>query len=223
MFNDFPCQVRKLWCDYGEAKSAVASPFSSSTTSAESREGDDFEADATASTVSSSSALPGSSAIDLAAGQGPARALRAFVDAVDLTDARQAAVLQNLVSVLAAAKPNLSAVLKVLTGGLAWRKGGEGGCTGTLVCLNCQCTAVHDTMFSIYLGFSRSCKHRCVYVYHFQDEVGQGELVTTLIQLAEALVVADAGGSLSLSPTAGDVALAEKCLTVAQTCLVGAT
>lgn len=31
------------------------------------------------------------------AGRGPARALRAFVEAVDLADARQAAVLQNLV------------------------------------------------------------------------------------------------------------------------------
>lgn len=53
--------------------------------------------------------------------------------------------------------------------------------------------------------------------------MGQGELVTTLIQLAEALVVPDASGSLSLSPAADDVALAEKCLTVAQACLTGAT
>lgn len=56
--------------------------------------------------------------------------------------------------------------------------------------------------------------------------MGQGELVTTLIQLAEALVVAGAngaGGSLSLSPTAVDVALAEKCLTMVQTCLTGTT
>lgn len=57
-----------------------------------------------------------------------------------------------------------------------------------------------------------------------QDEVGQGELVTTLMQLAGALVVVGASGgvgSLSLSPTAVDVALAEKCLTMVQTCLTG--
>lgn len=87
-------QVRKLWCDYSEAKGGIESPFSSSTTSAESREGDDYDAGASAFPPSLSSSSAGS----IAAGQGPARALRAFVDAVDLTDARQAAVLQNLVS-----------------------------------------------------------------------------------------------------------------------------
>lgn len=74
--------------------------------------------------------------------------------------------------------------------------------------------------FLIRLGMfvqSRVCVSR------LQDEVGQGELVTTVIQLAETLVVADESRSLSLSTTAGDVALAEKCLTVAQTCLAGAT
>lgn len=91
-------QVRKLWCDYSEAKGAIASPFSSSTTSAESREGDDFDADVTP--IPSSVPIHSSGSLHVAAGQGPARALRAFVDAVDLTDARQAAVLQNLVSVL---------------------------------------------------------------------------------------------------------------------------
>ncbi|CAN0137047.1 unnamed protein product, partial [Ectocarpus sp. 12 AP-2014] len=140
-------KVRKLWCDYTEAKSGIESPYSGSTTSAESREGDDYDAGASAFPPSLSSA--GS----IAAGQGPARALRAFVDAVDLTDARQAAVLQNL------------------------------------------------------------------------DDVGQGELVSTLIELARGLVGADdaLGGPIPLSVTAGDVALAEKSLTVAQTCLAGTT
>lgn len=85
-------QVRKLWLDYSEAKGDVASPFGSSTTSAESREGDEYDADAR---PISSSGVPTSSSVQ--AGQGPARALRAFVEAVDLADARQAAVLQNLV------------------------------------------------------------------------------------------------------------------------------
>lgn len=89
-----PSQVRKLWCDYSEAKGAIDSSHCSSTTSAESREGEDYDADATVI----SSSVHRSSAI--VAGQGPARALRAFVDAVDLADARQAAVLQNLVSAL---------------------------------------------------------------------------------------------------------------------------
>lgn len=59
----------------------------------------------------------------------------------------------------------------------------------------------------------------------FQDEVGQGELVTTLIELAQVSLGADphARGSLSLSPTAGDFALAEKSLTVVQTCLTRTT
>lgn len=87
-----PTQVRKLWFDYNEAKAAIDSPFGSSTTSAGSHEGDGFDADTTASPPNP---IPSSSSI--AAGQGPVRALRAFVDAVDLADARQTAVLQNLV------------------------------------------------------------------------------------------------------------------------------
>lgn len=51
-----------------------------------------------------------------------------------------------------------------------------------------------------------------------QDEGGQGELVATLLELAEALVGADARGG-ALCPTAADVDLAEKALTVVQTCL----
>lgn len=78
------------------------------------------------------------------------------------------------------------------------------------------------SVFCFLVRFYCSLKLLCV-SSRLQDDVGQGELVTTLIQLAEALVVAEARGSLSLSPTAGDVALAEKCLTVAQTCLTGAT
>lgn len=89
-----PFQVRKLWCDYSEAKGTIDSPQGcSSTTSAESREGEDHDA-ADATAISSDVYSSGT----IAAGQGPARALRAFVDAVDLADARQAAVLQTLVS-----------------------------------------------------------------------------------------------------------------------------
>lgn len=72
-------QVRKLWGEYSEAWGA------------ESREAGG----------AASSDTAGSSGINLdlvAAGQGPGRALRAFVDAVDLGDAKQAGVLQNLVS-----------------------------------------------------------------------------------------------------------------------------
>lgn len=53
-----------------------------------------------------------------------------------------------------------------------------------------------------------------------QDESGQGELVATLLELAESLVGADAR-SAALSLLAVDVALAEKALTVVQTCLDG--
>lgn len=91
---NLPFQVRKLWGDYSEAKVAIDSPHCSSTTSAESREGEEYDA---ADAVAIASAVHSSSS-GIAAGQGPARALLAFVDAVDLADARQAAVLQNLVS-----------------------------------------------------------------------------------------------------------------------------
>lgn len=53
-----------------------------------------------------------------------------------------------------------------------------------------------------------------------QDESGQGELVATLLELAESLVGADAR-SASLSLAVDDVALAEKALMVVQTCLDG--
>lgn len=59
---------------------------------------------------------------------------------------------------------------------------------------------------------------------HIQDDLAQGELVATLVELAESSVGANAqGGSLSLSPTASGVALAEKSLTIVQTCLAATT
>lgn len=75
-------QVRKLWVEYSEAGGG------------ESRD---------PGTVAGTDGTGSNSLISLdllAAGQGPGRALRAFVDAVDLGDARQASVLQSLVSFL---------------------------------------------------------------------------------------------------------------------------
>lgn len=87
-------QVRKLWGDYSEARGAIAN----------SRSHEDFDHEPSTehgeahdgSTVTNSGAHIVSST---AAGRGSGRALRAFVEAVDLGDAKQAAVLQNLVSV----------------------------------------------------------------------------------------------------------------------------
>ncbi|CAM9940539.1 unnamed protein product, partial [Sphacelaria rigidula] len=98
-----------------------------------------------------SSDTAGSSGINLdlvAAGQGPGRALRAFVDAVDLGDAKQAGVLQNL------------------------------------------------------------------------DDGVQGELVATLLALAEAITGAGLRKGLFKRGPA-DIALAEKALQLVESCLAG--
>lgn len=63
-------QVRKLWCDYSESFG-----------------GENRDARTSVTPISSVAAAQGAGA----------RALRAFLDAVDLNDAKQAAVLQNLV------------------------------------------------------------------------------------------------------------------------------
>lgn len=101
-------QVRKLWCDYSEAINSNSNR-GTATETAGNGVGDEVpipeitDASISTSTINSSdstsiSATHTSSASGLTVGgQGPARALRAFVDAVDLSDAKQAAVLQNLV------------------------------------------------------------------------------------------------------------------------------
>lgn len=65
----------------------------------------------------------------------------------------------------------------------------------------------------------RRCPRVCL---HVQDEGGQGELVATLMGLAEALVGAEARSGV-LSSAMADIVLAEKALAVVQTCLTGTT
>lgn len=84
--------MRKLWGDYSEARGSTnIHTINSSSSNSWSADGDGAEA------VSDEGATSLSSVVGVAFGQGPARALRAFVDAVDLSDGKQAAMLQNLV------------------------------------------------------------------------------------------------------------------------------
>lgn len=83
--------MRKLWSDYSEARGSTNSGIIINGSNSWSAHGSEAPVEEGAGAPS----LPYVPSV--VGGQGPARALRAFVDAVDLADGKQAAMLQNLV------------------------------------------------------------------------------------------------------------------------------
>lgn len=85
--------MRKLWTDYSEARGSTINNGGIIINGSNS-----WSAHGSESLVEEGSGAPSLPHVpSVVGGQGPARALRAFVDAVDLADGKQAAMLQNLV------------------------------------------------------------------------------------------------------------------------------